>query len=72
MPPRAAERAGHATLAPVPLSDQYRRNAYSGSALMTPRAELPSVHDFLPLRPVEALVLTMLSTDTSAGSTPTA
>jgi len=28
---------------------------------MTPRAEPPSVDDFLPRRPVEALVLTMLS-----------
>jgi DNA-binding PadR family transcriptional regulator len=28
---------------------------------MTPRADPPTVDDFLPLRPVEALVLTMLS-----------
>jgi len=66
--PRAEEKPGlltlerlRETIARIALSDYYRRNAYSRSAAMTPRAELPSVDVFLPLRPVEALVLTMLS-----------
>ena len=54
-------RPVRATIARIPPSNYYRRNAYSRSATMTPRAEPPSVDHFLPLRPIEALVLTMLS-----------
>src|SRR5918911_5178425 len=57
--PGARAALARQTLARVALSLYCRKNAYSGAACMPTVPRSPD--DLLPLRPVEALVLTMLS-----------